>query len=195
MTDNVLSLFHPAVSRWFSETFAESTPPQILIWPHIAAGKVERALFVSGLSGPQFAFRETVESLARGSQHDGLVLLNVNDPANVFGDLFPILRPDGEHYIIRHHPGNYLVLENGHPILAVENRGERLISLSDLSPSQRMESFRWLSRLVEGRERPASIRVMTWDGSPIVNSAIEAELAEAGFVREDPGMVLYRSYT
>ncbi len=30
MTDNVLSLFQPAVSRWFYETFAEPTPPQIL---------------------------------------------------------------------------------------------------------------------------------------------------------------------
>lgn len=158
------------------------------------AGEIERALFVSGLSGPQFALRETAESLARGSRHDGLVLLNVKDPANVFGDLFPILRTNGERYIVRHHPGNYLVLENGHPILAVENRSERLISLSDLSSSQRTESFRWLSRLVEGRERPASIRAMTWDGSPIVNSVIEEELAEAGFVREDTGMVLYRSY-
>ena len=164
------------------------------------AGEVDRALFVSGLSGPQFAIRAVAESLVRASrhgqdQHDGLVLLNVNDPANVFGDLFPILRPDGERHIIRHHPGNYLVLENGHPILAVENRGERLNPLSDLSPSQRLASFRMLAQLVEGRERPTSIRALTWDGLPIVNSAIEAELAEAGFVREDPAMILYRTFT
>ena len=158
-------------------------------------GRGDRALFVSGLSGPQFASKEAAVSLARSPQHDGLVLLNVNDPANVFGDLFPILRPDGDRHIIRHHHGNYLVLENGHPILAVENRGERLIPLSDLSPSQRTASFCALAQLVEGRERPASIRTMTWDGAAIVNSAIEAELAEAGFVREGSGMILYRTFT
>ncbi|MFC2082792.1 DEAD/DEAH box helicase [Candidatus Bipolaricaulota bacterium] len=158
------------------------------------AGEVERALFVSGLSGPQFAFREAAELLAHNLQHESLVLLNVNDPANIFGDLFTILRPDGERYIIRHHPGNYLVLENGHPILAIENRGERLIPLDELSPSQRTESFRMLLRLVEGRDRPAAIRVMSWDGSPIVETAVESELVEVGFTREDSGMILYRSY-
>jgi hypothetical protein len=78
---------------------------------------------------------------------------------SVFGDLLPILRHDGARHIIRHHPGNYLVLENGHPILAVEDRGERLIPLSDVSPQQRTACFRLLGRLVEGRERPSSIRV------------------------------------
>ncbi|MCK5828263.1 hypothetical protein KAH43_07055, partial [Candidatus Bipolaricaulota bacterium] len=158
------------------------------------AGEVDRALFVSGLSGPQFAFREAAQSLSCCSEKDDVVLLNVNDPANVYGDLFPILRPDGVRHIIRHHPSNYLVLENGHPILAVENRGERLIPLSDLTPSQRLASFQLLPRLVEGRQRPTSMRAVTWDGSPIVNSSIESELASVGFVREGGGMILYRTF-
>jgi len=122
------------------------------------------------------------------------VLLNVNDPANVYGDLFRILRPDGARHIIRHHPSNYLVLENGYPILAVENRGERLIPLSDLTPSQRLASFQLLTRLVEGRQRPTSMRAVTWDGSPIVNSVIESELVSVEFVREGAGMILYRTF-
>ena len=85
------------------------------------AGEVDQALFISGLPGPQFAFREAADSLHRAQANDEAVLLNVSDPANVYGDLFPILRPDGLRHIIRHHPGNYLVLERGHPILAIEN--------------------------------------------------------------------------
>ena len=159
------------------------------------AREVDQALFISGLSGPQFAFRDAAESLGHSSQDDEMALLNVSDPANVFGDLFPILRPDGVRHIIRHHPGNYLVLENGHPLLAVENRGERLIPLSDLTPPQRAACFQTLAQLVEGRHRNSSIRAMTWDGSPIVNSLIEEELAAVGFIRENPGMILYRTYS
>jgi len=159
------------------------------------AGEVDQALFISGLSGPQFAFREAADSLHRAQANDEAVLLNVSDPANVYGDLFPILHADGLRHIIRHHPGNYLVLERGHPILAIENRGERLIPLSDLTLSQRMASFQTLSQLVEGRQRPTSVRVTTWDGSPIMNSGITGELADVGFVREDADMILYRTFT
>lgn len=158
------------------------------------AGEVDRALFVSGLSGPQFAFRDAADSLALSLSDDGVVLLNVSDPANIFGGLFPVLRPDGVRHIIRHHPGNYLALENGHPLLAVENRGERLIPLSDLTPSQRAACFQSLTQLVKGRHRHPSIRAMTWDGFPIVDSPIEDELAAVGFAREGSGMILYRTF-
>jgi ATP-dependent Lhr-like helicase len=158
------------------------------------AGDVERALFVSTLSGPQFALVEARRALSEGSTCTDAILVNVNDPANVFGDLFGILRPDGARHIIRHHPGNYLVLADGHPLLAIENRGERLIPLDDLSPSQRAACAACLARLVEGRQRAPSVRVNTWDGNPIANSPIEAELAEAGFVRDGAGMILYRRF-
>jgi hypothetical protein len=159
------------------------------------AGELDRAQFLAELSGPQFAPREAADALARVSQSKASILLNVMDPANVFGDLFPILRPDGARHIIRHHPGNYLVLENGRPILAVENRGERLIPLCDISPQQRTACFRLLSHLVEGRERPSSILVQSWDGGSVIDSVAEKGLAAVGFVREDRGMVLYRRYT
>jgi hypothetical protein len=159
------------------------------------AGDVDRALFISGLSGPQFAYREAADALSHGSQDGQVVLLNVSDPANVFGDLFPVLRPDGVRHIIRHHPGNYIVLENGHPILAIENRGERLIPLSDLTPSQRVAALQTLALLVQGRHQSPSIRVATWDGSPIIDSPIEQELARVGFVRENGEMILYRTYS
>src|SRR5947208_2259625 len=35
----MLSNFHPAVQRWFSQTFAAPSPPQAEGWPHITAGR------------------------------------------------------------------------------------------------------------------------------------------------------------
>ena len=34
-----LDLFHPVVQKWFRSRFAEPTEPQVLGWPHIAAGR------------------------------------------------------------------------------------------------------------------------------------------------------------
>ena len=56
MTDDVMSLFQPAVSRWFSETFAEPTPPQVLGWPHIAAGENTLILSPTGSGKTLAAF-------------------------------------------------------------------------------------------------------------------------------------------
>ncbi len=159
------------------------------------AGEVDRALFVSGLSGPQFAYASTAQALITPVDEERMVLLNVSDPANVFGELFGVLRPDGERHIIRHHPGNYLVLDNGNPLIAVENRGERLTPLDDLVPTQRASALKTLIQLVEGRHRPSSVRVRTWDGAPVVDSPIEDDLAAIGFRREGSEMIYYRTYS
>jgi len=37
--DALLSTFHPAVRRWFSESLGEPTPPQRQGWPAIRAGQ------------------------------------------------------------------------------------------------------------------------------------------------------------
>lgn len=158
------------------------------------AGEVERGLFVSGLYAPQFAARGTIDRLREPQGESPTILLNVFDPACVYGDLFPIDLPNGERYVVRHHPANYLVLRGGRPILAVENRGERLVPLVDLAQDERREALATLLKLVEGRDRPPSIRVKTWGGRPIDDATVADELGKLGFVREDRSMILYRSY-
>ena len=158
------------------------------------AGEIERGLFVSGLSAPQFAARGTVDRLQERRSASPAILVSVFDPACVYGDLVPIDLPNGERYVVRHHPANYLVLRAGRPILAVENRGERLVPLADLAHDERREGLAALPRLVEGRSRPPSIRVNTWNGRPIVDADVADELERLGFVREDRSMILYRSY-
>ena len=158
------------------------------------AGDVERGLFVSGLSAPQFATGAAIDGLRAPRDADPPILVNVFDPACVYGDVVPIDLPNGGRYTVRHHPANYLVLRAGRAILAVENCGERLVPLADLAHVERREALATLTRLVEGRSRPSSVRVKTWDGRPIVETAVTDELEKLGFVREDRSMILYREY-
>jgi ATP-dependent Lhr-like helicase len=158
------------------------------------AGEVERGLFVSGLSAPQFAPRVAVDRLGEPGGDTAPVLVNVFDPACIHGDLVPIDLPNGERYVVRHHPGNYLVVRDGRPLLAVESRGERLVPLAVMGHDERREALATLPRLVEGRSRPPSARVKTWDGRSVVDTAVAGELEKLGFAREDRSMILYREY-
>jgi hypothetical protein len=158
------------------------------------AGEVERGLFVTRLSAPQFAVRGLIDGLTAPTEDPGPILLNVLDPACIHGDLFPIERPNGEAYVLRHHLGNSLVVRAGRPVLAVENRAERLVPLAEMDRAEMREALSTLRRLVEGRHRPPAIRVRLWDGGAIIGSIGAEELERIGFVREDRDMILYRTY-
>ncbi len=159
------------------------------------AGDVERGLFVSGLAAPQFATGGAIDGLATAPEEDGdPVLLHAMDPALIYGDLLPILLPNGERYVLRRHPACHVVALSGRPILAVENRAERLVPLADVGSEETRAALETLPRLVAGRHRPASIRVKTWDGRAVVESGIVGELEKLGFVREDRTMILYREF-
>ena len=158
------------------------------------AGEVERGLFVSGLSAPQFASRVAVDRLGEPEKDATPILVNVFDPACIYGDLVPIDLPNGGRYVVRHHPGNYLVVRAGRALLAVENRGERLVPLADIGHDERREALATLPMLVRGRNRPPSARVKTWHGRSIVDTLVADELRKLGFVREDRSMILYREY-
>jgi len=158
-------------------------------------GEVDRGLFVDGLTGLQFATSGMSSILAGEEPECGeLLLVGACDPANVWGDVISIERPDGTSYSLRHHAGNGLVMRDGRPVLAVENHGDRLVPLVDLDASTRREALRKLERLVSGTSARTVIRVRTWDGAPIVDTPVADELERMGFMREDRIMILYRSF-
>jgi ATP-dependent Lhr-like helicase len=157
-------------------------------------GEVERGFFVTGLSGVQFADRAARDGLASPVDPGRPLLLHVSDPANLFGDVLPVSLPDGGRWIVRHHPGNYLVVRDGIPVLAVEGRGARLTCLAECAGADRLEALGCLRELVRRPHQPASIRVETWNGRPVTESPVAADLESLGFLREDRRMILYRSY-
>ena len=160
-------------------------------------GVVERGLFVSGLSGSQFAHREAAEALSRASEDDeGLTLLDACDPANPYGasSLFPLRHPRSGDFPLRRHPRNFLVVRAGIPVLAIENTGERLTPLVDLGPAERRAALALLPEILRDESRPRPIRVVSWDGQPAASSSAAADLESVGFRREDEEFFYYRTY-
>ncbi len=157
-------------------------------------GELERGLFVSRLAAPQFAIRTAINWPTEGQEDDAPILVSVLDPASIYGELVPIELPHGGRYAVRHHPSNYLIYSAGRPILAVENRGERLVPLVDLAPADRRDALALLRGLVGGRHRPVSVRVRMWDGRPILDTIAADELKRLGFTGEDRSMIAYREY-
>jgi ATP-dependent Lhr-like helicase len=157
-------------------------------------GEADRGVFVSGLSGPQFAALGVGSELVGERGEEEPHLLSSCDPANLYGDVLPVVRPDGERYVVRHLPGNHLVLRGGMPLLAVEAHGARLVPLADLDTAERRAVFSLLPRLVRHAGQRAAVRVETWDGAPVADTPAAADLAFVGFVREDRAMILYRDF-
>ena len=160
-------------------------------------GVVERGLFVSGLSGSQFAHREAAEALSRASEDDeGLTLLGACDPANPYGasSLFPLRHPRSGDFPLRRHPRNFLVVRAGIPVLAIEGTGERLTPLVDLGPAERRAALALLPEILRHESRPRPIRVVSWDGQPAASSSAAADLESVGFRREDEEFFYYRTY-
>ena len=160
-------------------------------------GSIARGLFVSGLSGIQFARREAVEGLSIAQSNDPkATLINMCDPANLYGSgaPFSIAHPHQESFVVRRHPKHFLILKEGIPILAVENFGERLTPLVDFGQEERRSILALLPRMLAHQSDARSIRIKEWDGQPIVPSQITRELEEIGFMREDVEMIFHRTY-
>jgi ATP-dependent Lhr-like helicase len=159
-------------------------------------GKVERGFFVERLSGVQFALQGTVERLSSPHKSGKSVLLSSLDPANPYGasSLFPLSDGNNEGFTLRRHPGNFLVLRSGVPILAIENHGERLTPLVTLDKEGRRDALALLSEIVRFEQRTRAIRVRMWNKEPVTSSVVVKDLEALGFIREDLEMIYYRGY-
>src|SRR5262249_51689240 len=63
--DDVLDLFHPAVSSWFREQFGGPTPPQRLGWPVIAGAQHALIVAPTGSGKTLAAFLAALDHLWR----------------------------------------------------------------------------------------------------------------------------------
>jgi len=167
-------------------------------------GEVRRGLFVKSFSGGQFALPQAADQLRdyskglKGPSHR-MILINACDPANLYGAAapLPLLHPVEPQWHFLRHPGNYLVLQKGMPVLAVEGRGNRLTPLRDLSEAERKEALSLLPQLLEdpgGLRRIRAVKVEYWDGQPVRNSEVAPCLKSLGFRDELRAMTYYRRF-
>ncbi len=150
-------------------------------------GDVERGIFVSGLSGPQFAAPGMDADMRLAPDGGGPRLLCAMDPACVFFGADADRMP-------RKAPGSYVVVRNGRPLLSIEASAGRLTPLADLASDERRAALALVPNLVRRAGQRPSVRFGWWGEASIVDSEAAADLAALGFLRDDRSMILYRSF-
>ncbi len=190
-------------------------PPWMALYPHLhrmeLRGELRRGYFVQGLAGLQFALPEAVEQLRAWSRADApgredLALVNAADPAVVYGPTAVLerlgdlsgglpqgLAPEANPYRFDRIPSNYIVLQNGAPILLYEHGGARWSTLpgvgNDLACEAVSLCLAHLTRPGGLATRPTRVLVNTWNGDSPQEGRIQALLISLGFRREALAMV------
>jgi ATP-dependent Lhr-like helicase len=148
-------------------------------------GEVVRGYFVAGLSGEQYALAEALRDLdAPARRAEPHVLVNMIDPANLWGRVFALSRRDGSRVAAPRLPQNWLVFRQGRPRLLAEGYGRDLTPLAGWEDVDLPGVIAALQSLME---RPLMLRpvrrleISSWDGSPVRGSAIFDALVAAGF--------------
>jgi ATP-dependent Lhr-like helicase len=154
-------------------------------------GDVVRGYFVEGLSGEQYALQDALTDLAapptrRAEPH---VLVNLADPANLWGRVWPLAKLDGTRLSVARLPHAWLLFRAGRPLLLAEGYGRELTSLAGFEPVDVAGVVRALQAMME---RPLTLRavrrleVEMWDGRPIRDTAAGAAFIDAGFTPDGP---------
>jgi len=149
-------------------------------------GDVVRGYFVEGLSGEQYALQDALTDLAapptrRAEPH---VLVNLADPANLWGRVWPLAKLDGKRLSVARLPHAWLLFRAGRPLLLAEGYGRELTPLAGFEPVDVAGVVRALQAMME---RPLTLRavrrleVETWDGRPVRDTAAGVALIDAGF--------------
>ncbi len=162
-------------------------------------GTVRRGYFVEGLSGEQYALPEAVTALQQAklrqldrlenggdptdvSAKDGLVLINLYDPANPYGPLFPITDEVGNEIKQMSTPTKYLILRDGQPLVLYDGR---VTILGDVTRELTIAALRLLMDLVDHpavTDSRRDIQVGQWNFHPIAASPGRHLLTTLGFV-------------
>jgi ATP-dependent Lhr-like helicase len=164
----------------FSTLYGELTNLETL-------GTARRGYFVEGLGGAQFALPAAIERLRglRADEPAGPLVLAVTDPANPYGASLAWPKRDDEASRPRRVRGAYLVTLDAEPSLYVEKGGKGLLALRP--PTEDGAPAPWLPVALEAlaehvrRGRVKRLAIERFDGQPVVGSAFEQALIDAGF--------------
>jgi ATP-dependent Lhr-like helicase len=148
-------------------------------------GEVVRGYFVQGLSGEQYALEDALADLTKDTRRaEPHVLVNITDPANLWGRVFPLSRPDGSRIGTARIPQTWLVMRHGRPVVLAEGHGRDLTAVAGFEAVDLPGAVHALASVFE---RPLTLRpvrrleVVTWNGTPVRQSPAFTALVEAGF--------------
>jgi ATP-dependent Lhr-like helicase len=151
-------------------------------------GEVVRGYFVEGLSGEQYALEDCLRDLAASSRRaEPHVLVNLADPANLWGRAWPLSRRDGGRLGAARLPHAWLIVRAGRPVVLAENYGRELTPLAGYEAVDLPGTVRALQTLME---RPLTLRpvrrleVLGWNGRPVRDTEAFAGFVEAGFTAD-----------
>jgi ATP-dependent Lhr-like helicase len=153
-------------------------------------GEVVRGYFVEGLSGEQYALADALGQLEpparRAEPH---VLVNIVDPANLWGRVFALTRADGARVPAPRVPQTWLVFRAGRPVLLADAWGRDLTTLTGWEMVDLAGAIRALQAPLE---RPLTLRpvrrleVLTWNGRPVRQTDAFDAFVAAGFTADGP---------
>jgi len=153
-------------------------------------GEIVRGYFVEGLSGEQYALQDALTELdATARRAEPHVLVNIADPANLWGRTFTLTRLDGVRAAAARIPTTWLVIRQGRPVLLAEGQGRALTPLAGWQAVDFPGAIRALQSAVE---RPLTLRpvrrldVLEWDGRPVRETDAFDALVAAGFSVDGP---------
>ena len=148
-------------------------------------GVCRRGYFAEGLGGQQFALPGAVERLRSSADSDrtDAIVLAATDPAQPFGGVLPW--PERAADDSRARParaaGAHVVICGSEPVLYVERGGKGLQTLSPTASSELLsEALEALAAHVRA-DRRRKLSIERVDGEPVVGSALEQPLIDAGF--------------
>lgn len=156
------------------------------------AGTLRRGYFVEGLSGRQYAWAGAIDRLRAESAGRTVTVLSAGDPANPYGAILPWPQAAGGARLGRR-PGAQLVMVDGAPVLHVEPRGGKVVTLTAASDADLELAITEGLKQVSGVARRALV-VESVDGEPAISSRWAKTFDYAGFRRDYRGFVAVPSW-
>jgi ATP-dependent Lhr-like helicase len=163
------------------------------------AGDVRRGYFVEDLSGAQFALpdacQKLTESQSPSKANSAIVMLNTQDPANLFGSAAPLDMPllEGGTKSLSRRPTNWIVIRAGRPVLILEQAAKRITSMPSASDDSIADATKLLPLALDRNPRQ-KLHINDWNGQSSTTSPARDWLESAGFVRDYRGMTLYAAW-
>ena len=165
-------------------------------------GEIRRGYFVDGLSGVQFAMPAAVDLLAKLHRADSatataMVILSTLDPALPFeAAAWQLMDTRGKPLKMSRSASNYLIFEDGDPLLYCENDFEHIVTLRKLSAAQYEKFAKLLHHLLKLPQPLRSrnrLEISRLNNRPAAASPFAEQFIKNGFEKDGERLVLWPS--